>query len=792
MIGSSKARVLRLIRETLGLSAHILLRDPYQLASQLTGRLLDVNSEPVQRILSGTLNKTDVWLRPLTASLEKVGDARRMTLIGHRGGVNAVAITPDSTRAISGGSDGTIRVWDIDVGREILVLQNPGGELESLVMTPDGSWVLTGSIDGAVRIWNWRTGALVGVMKGHDKAVSALCCSCDGRLAISASDDRTVRVWDLEHQTQIHVLRGHIEPVRDVVITPDGIQAVSASSDKTIRVWDLDAGVELTRLNSSWGQFSLDITPDGTMLVSGSEMVPLVWDLSSMVMTKILTSYHDGPLDDTNVIVTTISTNGTKLISAAISRVMRVWDLNRDYPLTGNPDSTIATWTGHQASVTDLAVSPDGRRAVSASLDATLIVWNQVDLQDKSEKVKSTAVGFPVKWIGFGPKQEIIVLEVGYRRGRTEFGEDSEWEGALRVGPKRFRLDRWDNPVKDIAQTVDRGTLLLAVGNGIEAIDISEMDSRDEGKFGIWRKIAVSQDGGLAAGHNWTKKTLMAWDRRGGYTWVLDSDVKEIEAIAFASEGSRVVVGMSNGLLRVWDTAGHQGSHMVKGHRGRVGVLIADRSGRIISCGDDGWIKVWDRELTKADLSLRTPWTKTHNLVIANDGSRLAAVSNHGAVVVWNLTNGQSLFELPEGSVKTSGEWNTDLSGKPLANLHLLSRFEWVIACNGTNLTIWDVSTGTQVASFTGDGAFESCSVSPDDSVVAVGTVLSKIHMLAIEAPNMNIMHGKFGVLPDTDCFKQEIKRQINTTKNPNSITCKCGHKNPAGERWCKNCGREL
>jgi hypothetical protein len=30
------------------------------------------------------------------------------------------------------------------------------------------------------------------------------------------------------------------------------------------------------------------------------------------------------------------------------------------------------------------------------------------------------------------------------------------------------------------------------------------------------------------------------------------------------------------------------------------------------------------------------------------------------------------------------------------------------------------------------------------------------------------------------------------SSKQRTTITCKCGHKNPVDERWCKNCGREL
>jgi len=722
MMALDGASVLQLVRQTIGLSAHILLHDPQQLASQLTGRLLDEHVEPVERLLAGARSKTNPWLRPCGASLEQVGGARRRTLTGHTAGVNAVTVTPDSVNVISGASDGTIRVWDIDSGREIAVMREPAGRVESLAVTPDGQRVIAGSNDGTVSIWEWRSGRLVATFGGHAGIVGAVSCSRDGRRAASASEDGTIRLWDLQRLAPVSVLEGHTGRVNGVAFTPDGRRVVSASSDQTLRVWDVETGAELARLDSSWGQYALDISADGRTVISGSMMVPIAWDLASGTRSAILTTTY-GPLDDTSVDAVAITPDGTKVITASY-RVVRVWDLERDYP-----SSNLATWTGHESSVQDVAVSPDGRWAVSASLDATIRVWSLSSPHDEAGTIRSTAEGPPVKWIGFGPDGETIALAVGYTRG--EFGEDSEWESALGVGSMKFD---WYYRVKDIAQSGDRGTLLVAVGNGIDTIDVREMASSSEG-FGIWPKVRLSSDGRLAAGHNWTKGTLAAWDRCDGRTWQLASDVKEIEAIAVTPDGSRVVVGTSEGLLRVWDLANDAREHTLEGHNGRVNALIVDPNGRIVSCGEDGWVRVWNRELTEVELSLQLAWKTSHSLVVSGDGRRLAAVSDHGAASIWDLETGRLLLGLPDGTVKTSGEWNTDLPGRPLSNLHLMSRCAWAIACDGAHVSVWSCVDGTLIAAFTGDGVFETCSVSPDDAVVIVGTALGQTHTLALENP---------------------------------------------------------
>ena len=107
----------RLVAAALRLSAHVLADDPGQLPSQLTGRLAG-QPEPQLRELLQRLRRWTAtpWLRPLTASLTPPGGPLLRTLTGHDGAVHAVAVSADGRRAVSGGDDGTVRVWDLEAG----------------------------------------------------------------------------------------------------------------------------------------------------------------------------------------------------------------------------------------------------------------------------------------------------------------------------------------------------------------------------------------------------------------------------------------------------------------------------------------------------------------------------------------------------------------------------------------------------------------------------------------------------------------------------------------------------
>lgn len=69
-----------------------------------------------------------------------------------------------------------------------------------------------------------------------------------------------------------------------------------------------------------------------------------------------------------------VTPDGRRLVSASGDRKLKVWDL-----ATGQETATL---TGHEDWISAMTVTPDGRRAVSATDDHTLKVW---DLQTGQE-----------------------------------------------------------------------------------------------------------------------------------------------------------------------------------------------------------------------------------------------------------------------------------------------------------------------------------------------------------------------------------------------------------------------
>ena len=73
------------------------------------------------------------------------------------------------------------------------------GAIHAAAFAPDGDVVVTGGEDGTVRLFHGPSGELLATAPGHEGAVRALTVAPDGQTVASAGDDAMVRVIPLSY-----------------------------------------------------------------------------------------------------------------------------------------------------------------------------------------------------------------------------------------------------------------------------------------------------------------------------------------------------------------------------------------------------------------------------------------------------------------------------------------------------------------------------------------------------------------------------------------------------------------
>lgn len=194
-----------------------------------------------------------------------------------RGDVAALAVSGDGRRAVSVYDKGGGDVWSLSGRIRLQVLDSGGMRLQSVAISPDGRRALGGGADGILRLWDMDSGNLLrsfGISQGP--LIYGVAFLPDGKRAVSAGGDAALRLWDVDTGAEIRSLTGHTNTVYSVAVSSDGKRLVSGSIDRTARLWDADTGSEIARLSGHEGPvYSVAFTRDGILTGSGDRSIRL-------------------------------------------------------------------------------------------------------------------------------------------------------------------------------------------------------------------------------------------------------------------------------------------------------------------------------------------------------------------------------------------------------------------------------------------------------------------------------------------------------------------------------------
>jgi WD40 repeat protein len=278
---------------------------------------------------------------------------------------------------------------------------------------------------------------------------------------------------------------------------------------------------------------------------------------------------------------------------------------------------------GHRDSVDWVAVSPDGKTMLSASIDRTIKLW---DL----------------------PGRKLI----------RDLGVHKDMARAALYLPDGTRALTAGDEGEIVLRTLPDGTVLhvfSATGHG-----------------GV-RQIAISRDGRLMLSGQ-EAGTAIVWDlEQKSVLHVLSGHDWPVNGVAMSPDGTRAITGDIDGVLKYWDVGTGKLLRSWKGHeQGVYGAAFTPDGHHLVTGSGDYTIKLWDLDAGQEVRRFEGHSGTVYAIALSDDGQRILSGSLDGTARLWDVTTGRELSSFmgydggvyavafgPDGTVITGGRDRT-------------------------------------------------------------------------------------------------------------------------------------
>jgi len=599
---------------------------------------------------------------------------------GHTSPVRSVAFSPDGGYLVSGsggghyggkgyikGNDHTVRVWDVETGSELCQF-DPGQRVTSVAFLPDGRHVVSGG--GAydrnqadLLLWKLPEDLVVGEARAAAKPAAESELHATSTTPQQVEPDPAAQIRKLIPEASA-MARQDLEKLASSPTAPKASNIVEKSLTLILLALEpkdddpakeqfqfLEKGIshlpqiveEICRgLESPEGakpggpvtfihadritDFTCEADGDTASGAVSFEMPELCQGKVNYVARRRDGSWH-------------IEEFTMPAYDVQIVRDGKGMWIEKQSAIT-----EVRQFEGHTRFIRGLAFFSDGQRAISASFDATLRVWN-VDTGQELRRIDTGGSGS----IALSPDDKLVAVGneggEGFNLWDLESGEKvRSFQGHSARGHIGFSAD---------------GRRILSSSFDDFTARLWDVDTREQlCQFQVGKNpdsITFSADGQFAVGGDADQNTRI-WDAETGQTVAIleNNDAHATLRTTFSPDGCQVLTGSATGVLRLWDLLTREEIRRFNGHERPVIDVAFTADGRhIVSASVGKSLRLWEtasgRELPRIHAETR----RFNHLAVSPDGRCIIAGGGAG----WINSKGRMisdgdfavhLYRLPE------------------------------------------------------------------------------------------------------------------------------------------------
>ena len=210
-------------------------------------------------VFAGGYHEVTVWNPTNGALLRRIKNVPQQ--------VRSLVMNPDGRMlAVAGGApgrSGEVKLIDPVSGMITRTLVTTPDVMLALAFSADGKRLACGGTDNSIRVFDVAGGKQELRIEAHADWVLDVAFSSDGKLLASASRDKTARIIEIKTGESEQTYAGHGEPVFTVAFTADGQRVLSTARDRELHLWSVSDAKKLGEAGGFEGE-ALRLLVSGT------------------------------------------------------------------------------------------------------------------------------------------------------------------------------------------------------------------------------------------------------------------------------------------------------------------------------------------------------------------------------------------------------------------------------------------------------------------------------------------------------------------------------------------------